>query len=154
MSSYTHILVSFCPHILVFWFSCILVFSRISYSSLLVSLYFHLLISWDLLSHLLHILMVGTPLIEVLAEFDFQAFSTINNLSSSLFYIFQCRVPQLADTRLPVSAYLEKFLFPENTTDNTNAIHKCKRCNTQIIHKTQNTDNTQCIDNTQYTIHR
>ena len=53
-------------------------------------------------------------------------------------------MPQLADTRLPVSAYLEKFVLPKNTMDNTNATHKC---NTQIIQNTQ----MMMIHNTQYT---
>ena len=51
-------------------------------------------------------------------------------------------MPQLADTRLPVSAYLDKFVLPKNTTDSTNATHKC---NTQIIQNTQMIHNTQKV---------
>ena len=51
-------------------------------------------------------------------------------------------VPQLADTRLPVSAYLDKFVLPKNTTDSTNATHKC---NTQIIQNTQMIHNRQKV---------
>ena len=61
-------------------------------------------------------------------------------------------MPQLADTRLPVSAYLETFVLPENTTDNTNATQKCNTQiiqNTQIIHNTQMIQNTEIIQNTQ-----